>query len=320
MPRKIMIDCDTGMDDALALLLALRSPDFDVLGITCVNGNVTLDKVLVNTLKVVEYSGVKVPVYAGAALPLLPERSQNAPEIHGADGLGNLDFHAPSSESEGEGAVHFIIRTLMDAADPMDWITLGPLTNAALAIREEPRILHKIKTMIMMAGAVDFGNTKPMSEFNVFADPEAAKIVIDSEIPKVIVPLDPLWHGGQVNKTEIEAVNARRDLSWCEMAGKLLNRSIEMAEGSRRKYAMGEGAVAPPDLLTIALAIDPSIGHFENYQVFVETSGQYTRGMTMFDRRWNREFIDGQYANQAAVCISADQKLYGELLLKTWLD
>jgi inosine-uridine nucleoside N-ribohydrolase len=319
MPRNIMIDCDTGMDDALALLLALRSPDFQVMGITCVNGNVTLDKVLVNTLKVVEYSGVKVPVYAGAALPLLPERSQNAPEIHGADGLGNLDFRVPVIEPEKENAFQFIIRTLMDAAEPMDWILLGPLTNAALAIREEPRIILKIKKLIMMAGAVDFGNTKPMSEFNVFADPEAAKIVIDSDIPKILVPLDPLWHGGQVNHEEIAAVNERRDLPWCEMAGKLLNRSIEMAEGSRRKYAMGEGAVAPPDLLTIALAIDPSLGYFENYQVFVETTGQYTRGMTMFDRRWNREYIEGQYANQAAVCLSADQTHYGKLLLKTWL-
>jgi inosine-uridine nucleoside N-ribohydrolase len=207
----------------------------------------------------------------------------------------------------------------MDAGEPMDWILLGPLTNAALAIREEPRIIPKIKTLIMMAGAVDFGNTKPMSEFNVFADPEAAKIVIDSEIPKIMVPLDPLWHGGQVNHEEIAAVNERRDLPWCEMAGKLLNRSIEMAEGSRRKYAMGEGAVAPPDLLTIALAIDPSIGHFENFQVFVETTGQYTRGMTMFDRRWNREYVEGKFANQAAVCLSADQTHYGKLLLKTWL-
>lgn len=319
MPRKIMIDCDTGMDDALALLLALRSPEFSIQGITCVNGNVTLDKVLVNTLKVVEYSSVKVPVYAGAVLPLLPERSPNALEIHGADGLGNLDFRAPVTEPERENAVQFIIRTLMDVGEPMDWITLGPLTNAALAIREEPRIIPKIKKLIMMAGAVDFGNTKPMSEFNVFADPEAAKIVIDCEIPKIIVPLDPLWHGGQVNREEIAAVDERRDLTWCEMAGKLLNRSIEMAEGSRRKYAMGEGAVAPPDLLTIALAIDPSIGHFEKYQIFVETAGQYTRGMTMFDRRWNREYIEGRHANQAAVCISADQKRYGELLLKAWL-
>ena len=319
MPRNIMIDCDTGMDDALALLLALRSPEFNILGITCVNGNVTLDKVVVNTLKVVEYSERLVPVYAGAALPLLPERSQNAPEIHGADGLGNLGFQAPKIIAEKSGAVEFIIHSLMDAKEPMDWITLGPLTNAALAIREETRILPKIKTLIMMAGAVDFGNTKPMSEFNVFADPEAAKIVIDSDIPKVMVPLDPLWHGGQVNKEEIAAINQRRDLPWCEMAGKLLNRSIEMAEGSRRKYAMGEGAVAPPDLLTIALAIDPSIGHFEHYQVFVETTGQFTRGMTMFDRRWNREFIEGQHANQAAVCLGADQNRYGQLLLKTWL-
>ena len=98
----------------------------------------------------------------------------------------------------------------------MDWITLGLLTNAALAIREEPRILPKIKTLIMMAGAVDFGNTKPMSEFNVFADPEAAKIVIDSDIPKVIVPLDPLWHGGQVNKEEIASLNKHHDLPGAE--------------------------------------------------------------------------------------------------------
>ncbi len=320
MPRNIMIDCDTGMDDALALLLALRSPDLNVLGITCVNGNVTLDKVLINTLKVVEYSGKSTPVYGGAALPLLPERSQNASEIHGKDGLGNLDFQAPTIKCEEEGAVAFIIRTLMDASEPIDWITIGPLTNVALAIREEPRIVSKIKTIIMMAGAVDFGNTKPMSEFNVFADPEAARIVIDSEIPKVMVPLDPLWHGGQVNREEIAAINAHRELSWCEMAGKLLDRSIEMAEGSRRKYAMGEGAVAPPDLLTIALVIDPSIGRFENYQVFVETDGRYTRGMTMFDRRWNREYVEGQYANQTAVCLAADQKQYGKLLLDTWLE
>lgn len=319
MPRNIMIDCDTGMDDALALLLALRSPEFNVLGITCVNGNVTLDKVVVNTLTVVEYSERSVPIYAGAALPLLPERSQNAPEIHGLDGLGNLDFHPPRVEAQKDSAIQFIIRTLMDAEEPMDWITLGPLTNAALAIREEPNILPKIKNLIMMAGAVDFGNTKPMSEFNVFADPEAAKIVIDSDIPKVIVPLDPLWHGGQVNKEEIAAINQRRDLPWCEMAGKLLNRSIAMAEGSRRKYAMGEGAVAPPDLLTIALAIDSTIGRFENYQVFVETTGQYTRGMTMFDRRWNREFVEGQHANQVSVCLGADQMRYGQLLLNTWL-
>lgn len=320
MVKNIMIDCDTGMDDALALLLALRTPQLNVVGITCVNGNVSLDKVVVNTLKVVEHSGRHVPVYAGADRPLIPENSQNAPEIHGIDGLGDLDFPKPTLEPEGERAVSFIIRTLMEASEPMEWVTLGPLTNIALALREEPRIISKIKGLIMMAGAVDFGNTKPMAEFNVYADAEAAKIVIDSEIPKKMIPLDPLWHGGQLNRKEIETINKKRNFPWCEMAGKLLERTIEMADSSRRKYAMGEGAVAPPDLLTMAIAVDPSIGRFENYQVFVETIGQYTRGMTMFDRRWNREYKDGQNANQAAVCLAVEQKRYGRLVVEKLLQ
>jgi inosine-uridine nucleoside N-ribohydrolase len=320
MARNIMIDCDTGMDDALALLLALRSPEFNILGITCVNGNVKLNKVVVNTLKVVESSGKNVPVYSGAATPLIPEKSQNAPEIHGSDGLGNLDFSEPKSKAEGENAIFFIIRTLMDAEEPMDWITLGPLTNAALALREEPRILNKIKMLTMMAGAVDFGNTTPVAEFNIYADPEAAKIVFDSDIPKIMVPLDPLWHGGQVNKEQIQEIAAKKNLPWCQMAAKILYRSLEMAEGSRRKYAMGAGAVAPPDLLTIAIAIDPSIGQFEDYQVFVETNGQYTRGMTVIDRRWNKEFLRNTHINQMQVCLSANQEKYGDILLKTLLD
>ena len=317
MSRKVIIDCDTGMDDAQALLLALRSPAFEVLGITCVNGNVTLDKVLINTLKVVEYSGKKVPVYRGAAEALIPEKSQNAPEIHGSDGLGNLDFSPPKSIPADENAIAFTIRNLMDADQPLDWILLGPLTNAALAIREEPRILGKIRMLTMMAGAIDFGNTTAVAEFNIFADPEAAKIVFEADVPKTMVPLDPLWYGGQVNKEYIDQIANRSDLLWCDMAARIMHRTIEMAAGSRRRYAMGEGAVSPPDLLTVALAIDPSIGHFEDYQVCVETFGQYTRGMTVFDRRWNRTFDQGTHVNQMAVCLSADPQKYGKLLADT---
>lgn len=317
MKRNIIIDCDTGMDDAQALLLALRSPAFNVLGVTCVNGNVTLDKVMINTLKVVEQSGTDVPVYRGAAQALIPEKSQNAPEIHGSDGLGNLDFPAPTSAPADENAIAFTIRTLMAAREPIDWIMIGPLTNAALAMREEPRILDKIRMLTMMAGAIDFGNTTAAAEFNIFADPEAAKIVFEADVPKTMVPLDPLWHGGQVNKEYIDQIAARKDLPWCDMAAKIMRRTIEMAAGSRRRYAMGEGAVSPPDLLTVALAIDPSIGQFEQYQVRVETLGQYTRGMTVFDRRWNREFEQGTHVNQMAVCLSADPQKYGQLLVDT---
>jgi inosine-uridine nucleoside N-ribohydrolase len=317
--RKVIIDCDTGIDDALALILALRSSELDVAGITCVNGNVTLDKVVINTLKVVDHSQKAIPVYSGASDPLLPERSENAPHIHGTDGLGDLSFPSPECQAEKENAIGFIIRTLMDCTSLMDWISLGPLTNLALALREEPRIIQKVRLLTMMAGAVDFGNTRPMSEFNVFADPEAAKIVFDSNLPKMMVPLDPLWHGGQINQTEIQQIEAAADKPWCQMSAILLKRSIEMAEGSRRKYAMGEGAIAPPDLLTVAIAIDPTIGKFENYQVFVETAGEYTRGMTVIDRRWNRNYSENVNRNQMAVCLSADQKRYSELFLKTLL-
>ena len=317
--RKVIIDCDTGIDDALALLLALRSPELDVLGITCVNGNVTLDKVVNNTLKVVDHSGKPTPVFSGASFPLLPERSENAPHIHGTDGLGDLSFQGSKHLAEKENAIAYIIRTLIDCKTAMDFISLGPLTNLALALREEPKIIQKIRLLTMMAGAVDFGNTRPMSEFNVFADPEAAKIVFDSDLPKVMVPLDPLWHGGQINHPEIQQIEAAVDKPWCDMTAKLLKRSIEMAEGSRRKYAMGEGAIAPPDLLTVAIAIDPSIGRFDNYQVFIETTGEYTRGMTVIDRRWNRNYTENKNKNQMSVCLSADQKKYSELVLRTLL-
>ena len=317
--RKVIIDCDTGIDDALALLLALRSPELDVLGITCVNGNVTLDKVVINTLKVVEHSGKATPVYGGASDPLLPEKSENAPHIHGTDGLGDLAFPEPKTRPEKENAVAFIIRKLMDSEPKIDIISLGPLTNLALALREEPKIIQKVGLLTMMAGAVDFGNTRPMAEFNVFADSEAAKIVFDSDLQKIMVPLDPLWHGGQINHPEILQIEAVVDKPWCDMTAKLLKRSLEMAEGSRRKYAMGEGAIAPPDLLTVAIMIDPAIGKFEDYQVFVETTGEYTRGMTVIDRRWNRNYSEDTNKNQMKVCLSADQKRYSDLVLNTLL-
>ncbi len=318
--RKTIIDCDTGIDDALALLMALRSSDLNVLGITCVNGNVKLEKVVINTLKVVDHSGKEVPVFSGASDPLLPEKSENAPHIHGTDGLGDLSFPESKQLAESENAIAFIIRTLMACESKMEIIALGPLTNIALALREEPRIVQKIELLTMMAGAVDFGNTRPMSEFNVFADPEAAKIVFDSEVRKMLIPLDPLWHGGQINHPEILKIEAASEKPWCDMTAKLLKRSIEMAEGSRRKYAMGEGAIAPPDLLTVAVTIDPSIGKFKDYQVFVETTGEYTRGMTVVDRRWNRNYLEKSNKNQMAVCLSADQKKYSDLVLNTLLN
>ena len=187
MQRNVIIDCDTGLDDAVALLLAIRSPRLNVKGITCVNGNVSLDNVINNTLRVVEHSGKDIPIYAGARTALIPDKSkENASVVHGKDGLGGIPFPGPTTAIMPQHAVDFIIETIMNAEKPIDWITLGPLTNAALSLLKEPRISKRVRMLTMMAGGVNAGNTTPSAEFNVFADPEAARVVVESDIPKTV--------------------------------------------------------------------------------------------------------------------------------------
>lgn len=320
MSRDVIIDCDTGMDDALALLLALRSPEFNVLGITCVNGNVGLDKVVNNTLRVVEHSGKDVPVFAGCAQTLMCGCEKDSSAVHGGDGLCGLPFPAPEKKAETEHAVDFIIRTLMEAPKPMDWITLGPLTNAAMAIRKEPRILEKVSLLTMMAGGVDAGNASLMGEFNVYFDSEAARIVFDSHVPKMMVPLDPLWNGGFLSEDNIEKIKTASTKPWCEMAGMILDKTVErMAEHGRFKDS-DQRFATPPDLLAVAVAIDPSIAQVKNYPVFVETGGEYTRGMTVVDRRWFAPQPTDPDDHKVAIALSADQPKYANLVLNTWLN
>ena len=319
MARNIIIDCDTGMDDAVALLLALRSPEFNVLGITCVNGNVGLDHVTNNTLRVVEHSGKDVPVYAGYSHTLMHAGEEDAAAVHGKDGLGGLPFPAPKKKMEEEHAVDFIIRTLMDAPEPMEWITLGPLTNAAMAISREPRIIGKISRLTMMAGGVDFGNTTEMAEFNVYFDPEAARIVFDSSIPKMIVPLDPLWAGGHLTEENIEQIRAASEKPWCDMAGKIFGKTLEIMVEIGRRTGLERRFVSPPDLLAVAVAIDTSIAEIKEYPVFIETTGEYTRGMTVVDRRKFTHLPVNTDRKKVAVALSIDQQKYADLVLSTWL-
>ena len=319
MARDVIIDCDTGMDDAVALLLALRSPEFNVLGITCVNGNVGLDNVVHNTLRVVEQSGKHVPVFAGARSALLVAPDENASKVHGSDGLGGIPLPEPKHSVENEHAVDFIVRTFMEAREPMDWITIGPLTNAALALRKEPRIVKNIRLLTMMTGGVDSGNTRPMSEFNIYADPDAARIIFDSDINKMMVPLDPLFNGGYLKFSDQQKIKDSGDKPWCKVAGMIFDVTHEVVHKLGRKQVNEEGAVSPPDLLAVAAAIDPSIMGIENYQIQIETRGEFTRGMTVVDRRkYHRgEPVSGR--KEVMVVLGADQKKYSELVLNTWL-
>jgi inosine-uridine nucleoside N-ribohydrolase len=190
-PRDVIIDCDTGVDDAVAILLALRSPALSVLGITTVAGNTTLDRVVRNTLVVVEHSGRAIPVYAGCQRPLLVEL-HTAPYAHGSDGLGDIGFPQARPRPEREHAVEYLVRTCMEAVEPIEVITLAPPTNLAMALRREPAIEERGGALVMMAGGLAGGNATATAEFNVWVDPDAADLVFRSRIPKTMVALDPI--------------------------------------------------------------------------------------------------------------------------------
>ena len=320
MKRDVIIDCDTGLDDAVALLLAIRSPEFNVRGITCVNGNVTLDKVIINTLRVIEHSGRDIPVYAGATSALVPDQLRNdASSVHGLDGLGGIPFEGPSSKIQAQHAVDFIIETIMHSDAPIDWITLGPLTNAALALLKEPAITKNIRMLTMMAGGVNAGNVTPAAEFNVFADPEAARVLFESSIPATMVPLDPLWDGGFLTVDNIRQIAEASRNPWCDMASRIFQRTVELVTELGRTPVNGTGTVSPPDLLAVAVAIDPDIANLKEYYVALETRGEFTRGMTVLDRREYYRIENIPEKRKIKVALSTQQERYANLILNTWL-
>ena len=282
-PRKVIIDCDTGVDDAMALSLALRSPELEVVGITCVAGNVELEHVIRNTLTVVELSGKNVPVYAGAYRPLMGAW-ETAASVHGRKGFGDLEYPEPKISVEPEHAVDFLVRAFLESQDDLDLITIGPLTNVALALAKDARLASKIRSITMMAGGINAGNSTPAAEFNIYADPEAADLVFRSGIPLTMIALDPIVECGGIYVADVEDLEAAVT-PWCTLVARLLRRNLE-----RMKVIYGDDLrTTPPDLLAVGVYIDPSIADCEMFHVTVECRGEHTRGMTLLDRRmWAR--------------------------------
>ncbi len=305
--RNVIIDCDTGVDDALALLLALRSPALNVLGITTVAGNVPLERVVHNTLTVVEQSGKQVPVYPGQAQPLLTQLA-TAEYAHGHSGLADQDFPAPKLQASAEHAVDYLIRTYMQADTPVELVTTGPLTNIGLALLREPRLGKRIPSLVMMAGGLSNGNTTAAAEFNVWVDPEAADAVFRSPIPKKMVALEPIFEGATISEAEIQQL-AASDTPWCQMAARLLS-----WYHSRRK-----GPVSPCDPTAMAVALDASIAESQMYHVTIETKGEHTRGMTLVDRRVWRRMDPKAAAPNVDVVLRVDTQRYRKLFVGTLL-
>lgn len=187
--RKIILDCDPGHDDAVAIMMAGKHPSIELLGITAVAGNQTLEKTRTNALNVCQYLGIDTPVCAGMSGPMVRQQVIAA-DIHGETGLDGPVFSPLTKALDSRHAVDFIIETLLASEDRITLVPTGPLSNVGMAMKREPRIIGKIQEIILMGGAYQLGNVTPAAEFNIYADPEAAYIVFTSGLPIVMMGLD----------------------------------------------------------------------------------------------------------------------------------
>ena len=278
MTRTFLIDTDTASDDAVALIMALRAPDVRVAAITTVAGNVEVQQSTRNALYTVELCGADVPVYTGAPKPLLREH-QSATWFHGYDGLGEHNYAPPRRSPGGLQAVDAMIETI-EANPGIVIVTLAPLTNLALALAKKPSIAAKVERCVVMGGAPCCeGNVTPAAEYNIWVDPEAARIVMLSGLPIELV-------GWQVSRGE--AVLHEQDIAHIQaFKNKLAHFAIECNSHARKAYKVqtGEDGISLPDPIAMCIALDPSVGtEWSTHYLDVETHSDLTRGMTVVDR------------------------------------
>jgi len=306
--KKVIIDTDPGVDDAQAILLALRSPALEVLGITTVAGNMPLEVTTRNALVVVEHSGKTIPVYAGASRPLI-EPLETAAHAHGQDGLGDIGFPEPTGTAQREHAVDFIIRTVTQSTDPIHLITVGPLTNVALALTQERRLEEQVASLTMMVGSWARGNLTQVAEYNAGVDPEATDIVFRSPIPKTMVALDPIRSSATIAAQDVDRLEATAT-PWCTMVARLLRLSL-------RRWPRSEISLCDP--AAVAVAIDPAIAETELLPVAIETAGRHTRGMTVVDFRRGRGHKLGIMEPNVNVVLRFDSDAFRNLVMDTYL-
>lgn len=279
MARKIILDCDPGHDDAVAILLALGSEKIDLLGITTIGGNQTLHKVTHNALAVLEeVKEYTTPVAAGCSKPLVREL-ETAPGIHGDTGLDGVDLPRPSRTVIDKHGVDFIIDTVMEhEPGTVTLVPTGPLTNIAMAVRKEPRIVERVKEIVLMGGGVHVGNWSAVAEFNIKVDPEAAHVVFNAPWQVTMVGLD-LTHQAlctPARQRDIESIGTP--------TAKFVSQLMDFF---RKSYEQNQGFIDPPvhDPCTVAYLIDPNVMTVRKAPIDVETHGDLTLGMTVADLR-----------------------------------
>jgi inosine-uridine nucleoside N-ribohydrolase len=278
MQRAFLIDTDTASDDAVAIIMALRAPDVRVVAITTVAGNVDVQQSTRNALYTVEFCGADVPVYTGAEKPLL-RRYENATWFHGRDGLGDHGYPPPRRAPGKLHAVDAIIEAI-EANPGLVIVTLAPLTNLALALAKKPDIAAKVGRCVVMGGAPCCeGNVTPAAEYNIWVDPEAARVIMLSGLPIELIG----WH-----LCRGAAVVREDDIARIQGFNNAVARfAIECNSRAREAYRVqtGEEGISLPDPVAMCLALDPTVGtEWSPHYVEIETQSELTRGMTVVDR------------------------------------
>ncbi len=275
--RPIIIDCDPGQDDAVALLLAMASPaELDIRGVCAVAGNVPLARTEDNARRIRDLAGRgEIPVHAGCARPLL-RTLETAEFIHGPSGIDGAELAPPKAPLAPGHAVDFIVDTLKDATTPVTLATLGPLTNVGLALAKEPGIVESIGEIVTMGGAVSLGNVTPAAEFNIFVDPHAAHIVFEAGVPLTMIGLD-VTHQALATPARVDAIRALDGAAATSVVGML----DYYAAQNRAAYDHGGAPLHDP--CVIAYLLQPSLFEGRAMRVDVELTDGHSLGRTVCD-------------------------------------
>lgn len=303
--QRIVLDCDPGHDDAIAILLAAHHPRLKLEAITTVAGNQTVQKTARNALKVCSLAGIRdVPIAAGMDRPLVREQ-RVAADIHGESGLDGPALPEPDLELAPIHAVDLLIELLLASDGDLTVVATGPLTNVATAMRREPRIVPKIQQIVLMGGAMGLGNTTPAAEFNIYVDPEAAHAVFSCGRPVTMIGLD-VTHQAQATP-EVRA----RIRALGSPVARLVDGLLEFFAST---YLKVFGIPSPPvhDPCAVARVIDASLLRAQPMRVDVELRGEFTTGRTVCDRY----SITGRAPN-ADVGLELDVPRFWDLLIET---
>lgn len=301
--KRIILDCDPGHDDMMAIMLACASEEIDLLGITTVAGNQAGKKTIVNALKTLTLiERYDIPVARGSDRPLIRQLTV-APEIHGVSGLDGADLPEPAVTPVNMHAVDFILKTLSESEEPITLVPTGPLTNIALTLIKDLSVKERIERIVLMGGAVFDSNVTPAAEFNIYVDPEAANIVFESGIPITMVGLDV------TNRSLFTFEDIEEMSSWNGPVSRVVAPLMKFFASANREIFGFQGAPLH-DALAVSWLLQPEVLTTRNLHVSVETQGNLSRGRTIVDVYG----VTGEKPN-ADVAMEVDVPLFKKMMM-----